>query len=81
MVLICSISSLHLCKLIVKSDASFSVQGEVLEDQARRKERTRKELAIIIFIRVVTNLLVSLLLVGAGFAIYFSAIYELNLVR
>ena len=48
---------------------------------AREKKRSWKKLVLVIFIRLWTNLFVILALVGAGAAIFYSALYEFQIVR
>lgn len=55
-------------------------QEELADINAREKQRTRKELAIVILIRICTNTFVVISLVGAGAAIYYSAQFELLVV-
>ena len=58
----------------------YRIQEELVDINARETKRTIEKLALVIFIRIWTNLFVFISLIGAGVAIYYSAIFELELV-
>ena len=56
------------------------LQEELADINAKEHKRTPKELALVIFIRIWTNVFVFISLIGAAVAIYYSTEYELSLV-
>ncbi len=56
------------------------LQEELADINAKEHKRTSKELALVIFIRIWTNVFVFISLIGAGAAIYYSTEFELSLV-
>ena len=57
-----------------------SQQEELADFKKRNQERTTEEIVEVVLIRIATNVFTTLVLVGAGVAIFYAAQFNLNFV-
>ena len=56
-------------------------QEELADFKKRNQERTTEEIVEVVLIRIATNVFTTLVLVGAGVAIFYAAQFSLDFVR